>query len=329
MKRSLFLAISVVALTAASQPLFAAEAETPAPRERAAQRERAPARQAPQRAAPAQSQSSFTGSQAGGFGGGNAGGGGFADPICLNQFGGLNHGCTAAPFTHSLNKTGGVGGVVAEYKWAVPTGFGVGLVVGVLADLSFGKTTASGSQSVVYSTSPPDFPGQVTTENYTSRVSQGTSGSARLKVGVVTPLPGMYTAILPYFTAGVVVAKFDGSFTYTASNFNSSLGCTAFNPSCSTIAASTVEWSRTRTGFVGGGGVEFKVPAFGPGVVIALDYSRYQFASFDQDLPVAIKSVPGGGACIQSSTNCAIVDKARISDPHSDRFTAHLKIAFQ
>src|SRR5436853_7252237 len=83
MKRTLFLAVSILSLTATSQQLIAAESETAAPQERAApaaQRERAPAREraartaparqaAPQRTAAAQSQaSSFTGSQAGGFG---------------------------------------------------------------------------------------------------------------------------------------------------------------------------------------------------------------------------------------------------------------------
>src|SRR5713101_6408982 len=147
MKRHLLLAISVLALTAVSQRLFAAEAETPAPRERAASERQA--RPAPQRAAPtqqaAQPSSGWTGSQVGGFGGGNVGGGGFADPICLNASG-LNNGCTPAQFTHSLAKTGGVGGVTGEYKWALNPW----VVFGVLADVSFGSVSASGSQTNKY-----------------------------------------------------------------------------------------------------------------------------------------------------------------------------------
>src|SRR5262249_45471655 len=89
MKRHFLLAMTVVALTAISQRVFAAEVEAPAPRERAAPAQRAAPERAPARApqrAPVQRQaqpspsSSFTGSQLGGFGGGNAGGGGFADP---------------------------------------------------------------------------------------------------------------------------------------------------------------------------------------------------------------------------------------------------------
>jgi hypothetical protein len=80
MKRSLVLAVSVLALAAVSKPLFAAEVETPAPSERAA-----PAAERTERARPARERqaarttggqqqasqtSSYTGTQAGGFGGG-------------------------------------------------------------------------------------------------------------------------------------------------------------------------------------------------------------------------------------------------------------------
>src|SRR6516165_2376665 len=143
MKRNLILAVSVLALAAVSKPLFAAEAETPAPTEAAPTAAPTAERAAPTRARPAARQrqaaperqaapartttggqqqasnatSSYTGVQAGGFGGGNVGGGGFADPICLtgqgsfgSSFGGLNSGCTPAPFSQSLTKSGGIGG---------------------------------------------------------------------------------------------------------------------------------------------------------------------------------------------------------------------------
>src|SRR6516165_9576191 len=153
MKRNLILAVSVLALAAVSKPLFAAEAETPAPTEAAPTAAPTTERAAPTRARPAPRQrqaaperqaaptrtttggqqqasnatSSYTGVQAGGFGGGNVGGGGFADPVCLGNegsfgfppvLGGLNQGCTPAPFSQSLTKSGGIGGAVVQ--WMVP-----------------------------------------------------------------------------------------------------------------------------------------------------------------------------------------------------------------
>jgi hypothetical protein len=150
MKHSLFLAISALALAATSQPLFAAEADTPAPRERAAQRERAPARQAPQRAAPAQQSSSqsFTGSQAGGFGGGNTGGGGFADPPCQSTEGLNQFGCVPTGLNFSLRHSGATGGGV--YQYMIP--FGNFFVAGIMADVAASNLTASSSSST---SSPP------------------------------------------------------------------------------------------------------------------------------------------------------------------------------
>src|SRR5271166_368276 len=188
MKRSLFLAVSVLALAAVSKPLFAAEAETPAPSERAAptteRTERArPARE--RRAAPARTTSgqqqasqtsSYTGVQAGGFGGGNAGGGGFADPTCLGNQGsispimmpgGLNQGCTPAPFSQGLNQSGGIGGVSGQ--WTVPVTQWI--VVGVVGDGSFGKTTSTQTQNNLYAPNPM-IPLQVTQEQITNSFSQ-------------------------------------------------------------------------------------------------------------------------------------------------------------
>jgi len=330
MKRSLFLAVSVLALAAVSKPLFAAEAETPAPSERAAptteRTERArPARE--RRAAPARTTSgqqasqtsSYTGVQAGGFGGGNAGGGGFADPVCLGNNGqlrGLNFGCTGAPFNQSLTKSGGIGG--GNIQWTVPVT--PWIVVGVVGDVTAGQTSASSSQSNFYMTNPL-IPTQVTTEQIQNSVSQSTSGSARLKVGFVVPL--QYTSFMPYFTVGWVHSTLQGSFSYNASNYNS-LSCTAFNPLCATNAASAVNWSRSSNGVVFGFGAEMPIPAFGPGVVLVADYTRAQFGSFDVNFPVAIAT-----SCVQSSVqNCAGVDTAHFSNVVSNRFTvgARLKL---
>jgi hypothetical protein len=339
MKRSLLVATSVLALAAVSKPLFAAESETPAPTERAAPAaERAPApaaERAPaqERARPArqrqvarqtggqqQSQasqtSSYTGVQAGGFGGGNAGGGGFADPTCLGNLSGLNQGCTPAPVSQGLNTKGGRGGAVVQ--WMVPvTQF---IVVGVVGDASFGKNTSTYTQNNLYA---PNLmiPSQVTQEQITNSFSEGTSGSARLKVGFVVPL--QYASIMPYFTAGYVHSTLQGTFSYTASNYNT-MNCYAFNPMCATNAGSATSWSRSSNGFVWGFGAEMPLSAFvsgiGPGVVLVFDYTRAQFGSFDVNFPVAIGSVPGGLPCVQSSgqssssSSCATNDIGHFSN---------------
>jgi hypothetical protein len=340
MKRgSLVLAISVLALTAAAEPLFAAESETAAPQEQAAPapaRERAapsarraqpahapPARvqqAAPQQQAVQPSQtSSYTGAQAGGFGGGNVGGGGFADPICLNDTGGLSNGCTPALFNHSLNKTGGIGGGVIQYMIPVSPW----IVVGIMGDLAGGKTTASSTQSYFYPSDPFSLPSFRTSETYTNSVSQSTNGSIRFKAGVVTPVPGWNSTIMPYFTVGWIRQKFEGTFSYSASNFDSSC------PSCgSTIAGSSLSWSHQANGVIFGAGVDIPIPAFGPGIVLTLDYSHASFQSFDITAPVAI-GASFGSACIPGPTFvCATSDNLHVSNPRSDRFTAGVRIKF-
>jgi hypothetical protein len=325
MRRNLILAVSVLALTAVSQPLFAAETEMAAPQERAAPARRAPppaARPAPLRQAVAQPQatqtSSFTGAQAGGFGGGNVGGGGFADPICLNDFGGLNNGCSPVSFNHSLNKTGGFGGGVIQYMFPVSPW----IMVGVMGDIAGGKTTASSTQSF-FRPSDPSAPSFVTSETYTNSVSQSTNGSIRFKAGLVTLLPGWYTTIMPYVTVGWIRQKFEGTFSYSATNFDS------FCPSCgSTIANSALSWSHQANGVVFGFGVDVPIPAFGPGVVLVFDYSHASFQSFDITAPVAISST-FGAACIPGpGFVCATTDNLHVSNPRSDRFTFGVRVKF-
>ena len=349
MNRSAILAISVLMLTA-SQPLFGAESETAAPQERAPARERAappareraapvrqrqPARAAPQQQAtqtqPSQT-SSYTGAQAGGFGGGNAGGGGFVDPVCLTALGGLNVGCTPASFNHSLAKTGGIGGGVIQYMIPVTPW----IVVGIMGDLSAGKTTASSTQSFSYLSDlspiaippsdsvPSPIPNQVTSETYTSRVSQSTTGSIRFKAGLVTPLAGWYGSIMPYVTVGWVRTKFEGSFSYSAVNFNPSPSqpcsdCTAAQPP--SFAGTSVSWSHQTNGVIYGFGVDIPIPAVGPGVVLVLDYSRADFQSFDVTVPVT--AAPCGPGKV-----CAAADTLHVSHPSSNRFTAGIRVRF-
>jgi opacity protein-like surface antigen len=330
MRRFPKLAISVLALTAFSQQIFAAEMETPTPTEQAAPpaerepaarpaRERRPARTAPERTQTAQT-SSYTGTQAGGFGGGNVGGGGFADPICLTSFG-LNNGCIGAPFSQSLTKTGGRGGAVVQ--WTMPVT--PWIVVGVLGDLSFGNNSVTQTQNHFYS----DTEGFVTTETIQNTVTQRTSGSARLKAGFVVPLG--YTSIMPYTTVGWTRAQIQGSFTYAASNYfpssSESPGCSAF-ASCSTIAASTVNYTANRNGVIWGFGVEMPLPALGPGVVLVLDYSRSQFGSFDVSLPAVVTSVAGSPCASSGVSPCSIVDIGHFSNVSFSTFSVGARFKF-
>ena len=326
-------AISVLALTAFSQQVFAAEMETPAPTERAAPpaerepaarpaRERRPARTAPERTAPERTQtaqtSSFTGTQAGGFGGGNVGGGGFADPICLTQFG-LNNGCIGAPFSQSLTKTGGRGGAVVQ--WTMPVT--PWIVVGVLGDLSFGNNSVTQTQNNFYPDPTSFF--SATTETIQNTVTERTSGSVRFKAGFVVPLG--YTSIMPYTTVGWTRAQIQGSFTYAASNYSPSDGCSAF-ASCSAIAASTVNYTANRNGVVWGFGVEMPLPAFGPGVVLVLDYSRSQFGSFDVSLPAVVTSVAGSSCFSTVGRSCSTVDIGHFSDVSFSTFSVGARFKF-
>ena len=262
------------------------------------------------------------------------GGGGFADPICLGNpgtqgsfsfppvLGGLDQGCTPARFNQSLTNAGGIGGAVVQ--WMVPVTQWI--VVGVVGDASFGKTTSTQAQNNLY-VPDPTFPSEVTREQITNSFSQSTSQSARLKVGFVIPL--RYTSIMPYFTAGYVHSTLQGTFNYSASNYDT-LHCFAFNPMCATNAFSATSWSRSSNGFVWGVGAEMPLSAFvsgiGPGVVLVADYTRAQFGSFDVNSPVAIASV-GGFPCMQSSfQNCAAVDTGHYSNVVSNRFTFGARI---
>jgi hypothetical protein len=314
MKRNLLLAISVLALTAASQPLFAAEAETPAPRERAApaaeraparERQAAPARaarnggtqQATQQSSSQPSQSTWTGSQAGGYGGGNAGGGSFADatPFCrlgLGAFPGINPSGPSGPACPpgpGLNfdlkgKVAGTGGASVETP-KIPVG---PVLVGLVADVFFGNLTASSTAINTYPTGMPFGPdpaGQVTTETRSGSLSERTNGSLRAKVGV--PLFNYW--VLAYFTAGLAVGKTEGSFTYTGSNFGPLV------PGATNVVA-TASFSDTRKGFSGGGGAEFATGI--PGLKFAIDYTYTNFGSFTKTVPLVVTSCgPGPGLC--------------------------------
>ena len=339
MKRSLALAISVLALTAVAEPLFAAESETAAPveRERAAppsarraQPARTQQRAAPQRQAPQQQASqtsSYTGTQAGGFGGGNAGGGGFADP----GFGACLASAVSPPNARlgppSTSRSGAIPAASAapllsiRFQWRpsriLPSGQ-IWLVAGIMGDFSGGKTTATSTQSFTYPSEPLINPLILTSETYRNSVSQGTSGSVRLKFGAVVPVAGLWGSVMPYVTIGWMRSHIDGNFSYASSSY--APGCAPFSPTCSVIAASGVNWSQSRNGVVTGVGVEIPI-GFGPGVVLVADWTYANFGSFDVPLAFAVATpcVPSAG------TACGAVDVAHVSNLSSNRFSLGAK----
>src|SRR6516165_1796767 len=97
------------------------------------------------------------------------------------------------------------------------------------------------------------------------------------------PVAGWYTSIMPYLTVGWVRTRFAGTFSYASSNF--APGCAPF-AFCSTNAASGFSWSQSANGVVYGIGVDVPLPAFGPGFVLVLDYSRSDYQSISVVAPV-------------------------------------------
>lgn len=152
--------------------------------------------------------------------------------------------------------------------------FGI-LVVGVEADVSY-KSAAT----MVNIT--PDVPIQTSNrylrhDEFTGRMSQGTDGSIRGRVGIlVTPWA------LIYGTAGIAFEHVTGSLSYTGTVYQ----CGNQGNTCRTligVATSGTSFSETRTGTTGGGGVE--VQLFGPWTA-RLEYRFADFGSFTKSFPV-------------------------------------------
>jgi len=354
MKRNLFLAVSVLALAAVSKPLFAAEAETPAPSERAApaaERERAPARErAARQRVPAQRQaaaqssqtSSYTGSQAGGFGGGNVGGGSFADPVNLCQ-GGLNAvsssqsissqsissqpSCPGVPYNYSASHTvQGQGG--GFYSYSIPL-FGWA-VIGVQGEVAAGSIRTSNTQSNTHLTSfpfGPDSSNRATTETYSSSFNQGTNGSVLFKFGVPISIPlmlgnpGPGIRSNPYSTSqSILIYGLVGTTFARIDGSYAYAGTNCLNGLNCTNAYGALNWSQTRTGVAGGVGVEW---ALMRGVNLKLEYRYTSYGSFSQDVPVAVTMVNGVAGC---SLNCATT--AHISISNLNNQTVRLGVGF-
>jgi opacity protein-like surface antigen len=346
MKRSVALAISVLALTAVAEPLFAAESETAAPveRERAApsarraQPARTQQRAAPQRQVAQQTQTSqgnsFTGSQAGGFGGGNVGGGSFADPVTLchegftPSFGGIP--CTGVPYTYSADKKiqGSGGGF---YSYSIPLGFAV---IGLQGEIVAQRVNSSSTQSnthndLTYCSSSPSPCGRVTSETYTSNFNIGTNGSLLVKFGIPVNIPLMLgkgspmvtkdgisrpyntsQTVLIYGLIGPTWARIDGSYAYYGTNYCATSSCT-FSPP--TTASGALSWSQTKTGIGVGVGAEW---GFMQGVNLRLEYRYTSFGSISQDVPLGVGLATGSTCGLVTGSVCAStahIDISRLS----------------
>ena len=197
----------------------------------------------------------------------------------------------------------------------------VWLVVGVMGDFTGGKTTATSTQTFTYPSEPLLNPAILTTETYRNSVSQGTSGSARLKVGVVVPVAGLWGSVMPYATIGWIRSRIDGNFSYASSSY--AIPSCAFNPTCSVMAVSGVSWSQSRNGVVTGIGVEIPI-GFGPGVVLVADWTYANFGSFDVPLQFAAARY---GHAVRAERGYGVRgrDVAHVSNLSSNRFSLGAK----
>jgi opacity protein-like surface antigen len=193
-----------------------------------------------------------------------------------------------------------------------------------MADIAASNSKASSSSSNVHADA---FPGSTTSENFTASVKQGTNGSVRLKAGV--PMYTFLGTTLVYFTAGVVVSRIDIDYTYSASTV-STLGspCSFFNPLCATNSFSNFSSHKTRTGFAGGGGVDFKLPGFGPNVVLGLDYTINAFGSYSETATINTATINGFPCGSSPGQTCSATDTLRISRQVYHKPTVALKVGF-
>jgi opacity protein-like surface antigen len=286
MKRSLFLAVSVIALTVVADQLLAAEAEAPAPSERAAPaaRERAaPARQrarpapTPQRQAAAQPSSSFTGTQAGGFGGGNAGGGGFADPFFCGK-GRFDPRCGSSTQNIGKGPVGVLGGLELGQMFPMGGLWAWGWAVDAQGSTLRSEGNQQSTRVVPLSLGPP-LGGNVINEGFSTSQTQPFGSTLRLKLGVMA-MPGT----MIYVTGGGAGAMVHGDFNYTATQVGCvGLGCTA---------SATNSYDKFRWGYTVGGGISFGF--------ITVEYLHTDLGTVDQTIIVTSPGSPFTGAATTS-----------------------------
>jgi opacity protein-like surface antigen len=294
MKRSLFLAVSVIALTVVADQLLAAEAEAPAPSERAApaarERAPAPARQrarpapTPQRQAAAQPSSSFTGTQAGGFGGGNAGGGGFADPAFCG-FGRFDPGCGTTTQNIGRGRPGALGGL--ELGQMIPMG---GLWAWGWAVDAFGSTLRSESTDQFTKVTPSDSlgAGAIIHESFSTSQTQPFGSTLRLKAGVMA-----WPGTMIYVTGGGAGAMVHGDFNWNATT----QGCDPSSEHCT--ATATNSYDKWRWGYTVGGGVSFGF--------ISVEYLHTDLGTVDQTI---VATSPGSSSVGVATTSMKTVTDA-------------------
>ena len=344
--RSLFSAVSLLALTLGAPSLFAADREVPPSEPTPARQEAAPV---PERATPARraarptqptrtasSAPSWTGNQAGGFGGGNSSAGGFADPVshtCAPLVFAAGSIMTGSPPTVSVAPTPvfsscspGVPFAFSNNKGGFTGGGFIGrtvqygkIVYGIEGDVA-GKTGESSyvqpsSVTVAYSTpSVVFFPGFSTptatrTDLISGSVRQGVDGSIRPRIGyLVNPW------MMVYATGGIAFNHVSASYSYTSTITYTNLAIpSSFSPQVAvdTLAGSS-SVDKTLIGGTVGGGVEFIVAY---GWKARLEYRWSGFGGLSFDVPLARTCTSGGctAVALPSASGSAHIDINRIA----------------
>lgn len=178
------------------------------------------------------------------------------------------------PTSHSLNRSGAMGGLYAGYNWQSDQ-----FVAGVEADISaLGRQTASNTQTVFAT-----FPG-VPAPAYTMTMTANNSwlATARARVGVAAG-PALW-----YVTGGA--AWTNTSYSATAAG----LVDAAFGINTTGQSAATA-WSNTRTGFVVGTGVEWMIAQHW---ILRAEYLYHQFSGSSSAMPLVGVAAGGGNTCV-------------------------------
>jgi outer membrane immunogenic protein len=176
------------------------------------------------------------------------------------------------PTSHSLNTSGGLGGVHAGYNWQVTN-----WLVGVEADWMWLNRNASNAQTTFDTFGGPPRPDGSMLLSSTNHWL----ASARGRLGVVAQPNWLF-----YVTGGAAWTRTTSSATWTPIPG-------ALSPAPS---ASTVTFDGTKTGFVVGTGVEWM---FAPHWIVRGEYLYYQFNGSAAAVPFV---VPPGNGCTPVGT---------------------------
>jgi outer membrane immunogenic protein len=178
---------------------------------------------------------------------------------------------------NSLDKNGMSGGLYAGYNWQWTTNW----VAGVEGDFSWLNRNVSNNQ-----TSSATFPGfPVSDFNMNVSASNHWLASLRGRLGY-TPGPALF-----YVTGGA--AWTDTSYSASATGFNNPPNINAL---AGTSAATS--WSDTTTGWVLGGGVDWKLPMW-QNWIFRAEYLHYQFPGSSSSM-----STLGNGVDVCAPGHC-------------------------